>query len=218
MVNFGQENTENENTEKMDAFIQAVTADNNSKMVVIPPGPHNFVDMIVTTIMADEHGQVPVGMAAGGMMEGIDAGMDPELAEAIRMSLEAERERQERMQVDETPKPVAEPSASVVAPASHAEVMAPAGNAEEELDEETAMALAMSMEQFDGQGDAVMGETKTTEIENALKDPSFVDDLLADLNLSKDQVDIDNILNSLNEDASKKDETDKKDKQPESKQ
>jgi 26S proteasome regulatory subunit N10 len=212
------ENTENENTEKLDAFIQSVTSDNNSKMVVIPPGPHNFVDMIVTTIMTDEQGNAPPVPGAFGA-DGIDPGLDPELAEAIRMSLEAERERQQKMEVDqEGGKPVASPSQA--APAGETSVPAqpaapaPAEGAEE-MDEETAMALAMSMEQFDADGDAVMkdapaatstapAESKADEVNKALQDPNFVDDLLNDLNIPKDQVDIDDILNSLNEDPSKK--------------
>jgi 26S proteasome regulatory subunit N10 len=199
----------------LDAFIQAVSSDNNSKMVVIPPGPHNFVDMIVSTILVDEQGNAPA-VAPGGM-EGIDASMDPELAEAIRMSLEAERERIER----ENQKQQAE-SGTTSAPQERTEGAGTQSGAagdvemnEDELDEETAMALAMSMQQFDGDGDTVMKEEKTSSaaqdmnIEKALQDPNFVDDLLSDLNVSKDDVNIDDILNSLNSE-SKKDDSKKK--------
>jgi 26S proteasome regulatory subunit N10 len=219
LVNFGLENTENENTEKLDAFIQAVSSDNNSKMVVIPPGPHNFVDIIVSTILVDEQGNAPSVPMAG--VEGIDASMDPELAEAIRMSLEAERERVER----EQQKQQAEQQASSgTAPAERTEGSSSTGAAgdvqmEDEMDEETAMALAMSMQQFDADGDTVMNESKAEEktsstaadinIEKALQDPNFVDDLLSDLNVSKDDVNIDEILNSLNTDSKpKKDNND----------
>jgi 26S proteasome regulatory subunit N10 len=217
LVNFGHENTENENTEKLDAFIQAVSSDNNSKMVVIPPGPHNFVDMIVSTILVDEQGNAPAVPMAG--VEGVDASMDPELAEAIRMSLEAERERVEREQQRQQASAGAAPErteGSSTSDKAHDSGAACDVHMEEEIDEETAMALAMSMQQFDTDGDTVMAEEKKNSdasdisIEKALQDPNFVDELLSDLNVSKDDVNIDEILNSLNKDQSKKDDASKK--------
>eukprot|EP00475_Leptophrys_vorax_P024384 TRINITY_DN3364_c0_g1_i2.p1 TRINITY_DN3364_c0_g1~~TRINITY_DN3364_c0_g1_i2.p1 ORF type:complete len:204 (+),score=73.96 TRINITY_DN3364_c0_g1_i2:632-1243(+) len=198
-------------------------------MVVIPPGPHNFVDMIVTTIMTDEQGNAPP--APGGFgVDGIDPGLDPELAEAIRMSLEAERERTERerqqkMEVDqEGAHAAAAAQPATQTPSAGAPSAVAGAEGEEDMDEETAMALAMSMEQFDHDGDAVMkdepatgpataapSEQKSAETAKALQDPSFVDDLLNDLNIPKDQIDIDDILSGLNDDK-KKDQPKKDDK------
>lgn len=221
VVNFGHENTENENTEKLDVFIQAVSSDNNSKLVVVPPGPHNFVDMIISTIMADS---APAGGMAGlGDFGGVDAEMDPELALAIRMSLEEERERQERLQQAE--------AKSEEKPSSTAEPIVPiseeSGMDLDIEDEELAKALAMSMEQYDDSGDAVMHEHETgaasiaesaapeneQSVSEILKDREFMDDLLSELDVSKEDVDVDSILNSLDQPSDKKDES--KDQQKE---
>jgi len=42
IINFGAENTANDNPEKIEQFIQACNSTDNSHLVNIPPGPHVF--------------------------------------------------------------------------------------------------------------------------------------------------------------------------------
>ncbi|KAI8913582.1 hypothetical protein EDD86DRAFT_200935 [Gorgonomyces haynaldii] len=96
VVNFGQEE---ENTAKLQAFIEAVNSSDNSHLVSVPPGNHILSDMILSSpILAGENG-APAGFSSGGGFEfGVDPTLDPELAMALRMSMEEERARQEKLQ------------------------------------------------------------------------------------------------------------------------
>ncbi|KAK9454944.1 hypothetical protein V1511DRAFT_377207 [Dipodascopsis uninucleata] len=100
-INFGEDS---ENVEKLDAFIASVKSGENSHLLTVPPGPHLLSDVIVTSqILTDEDGMPQVsgagsGAGAGGdsFEFGVDPNLDPELALALRMSLEEERARQEK--------------------------------------------------------------------------------------------------------------------------
>ncbi|KAK6335987.1 hypothetical protein TWF730_003360 [Orbilia blumenaviensis] len=102
-INFGEEA---ENTTKLEAFIANVNASDNSHLATIPPGPHLLSDQLVTTpILGDDSGMGIGGSGdsgaggsggAGGFDFGVDPHLDPELALALRMSLEEENSRQER--------------------------------------------------------------------------------------------------------------------------
>jgi 26S proteasome regulatory subunit N10 len=107
VINFGTENTSNDNTEKLEQLIAAVNTADNSHLVSIPPGPHIFADLVLTSAIMQSGGGgagiagVPSGAgggAAGGgaSVGGIDPNMDPEMAMAIRMSMEEERQRQQK--------------------------------------------------------------------------------------------------------------------------
>jgi len=95
IVNFGEEG---ENTAKLEAFIEAINSSDNSHIVTIPPGPHILSDMLLTSpIVAGEDGPPP-GFGGGGgegFEFGVDPSLDPELALALRISMEEERARQE---------------------------------------------------------------------------------------------------------------------------
>ncbi|KAF3928244.1 hypothetical protein AA313_de0207726 [Arthrobotrys entomopaga] len=102
-INFGEEQ---ENEPKLKAFISNVNASDNSHLATIPPGPHLLSDQLVTTpILGDDSGMGGSGVGeggaggssgAGGFDFGVDPHLDPELALALRMSLEEENSRQER--------------------------------------------------------------------------------------------------------------------------
>jgi 26S proteasome regulatory subunit N10 len=107
VINFGTENTTNDNTEKLEQLIAAVNSSDNSHLVSIPPGPHIFADMVLMSPIMQSGGGgggsiagVPSGGGApsGGAphVGGIDPNMDPEMAMAIRMSMEEERQRQQK--------------------------------------------------------------------------------------------------------------------------
>lgn len=73
-----------------------VMADSN--LVTVPPGPHLLSDILVSSaIVAGEDGTAPAFVSSGGGSYefGVDPNLDPELALALRISLEEERARQE---------------------------------------------------------------------------------------------------------------------------
>jgi 26S proteasome regulatory subunit N10 len=97
IINFGEEE---QNTEKLEAFISAVN-NNNSHLITIPPGPHILSDILLSSaVITGEEGESGAGSGGApganfGAFGGIDPNMDPELAMAIRISMEEERARQE---------------------------------------------------------------------------------------------------------------------------
>ena len=97
----------NETTKKLEVFNENIKGGEGSHLAIIPPGPNLLSDSIVTTpILAGEGMGVNPGMgggageggqAGGNDFEfGVDPSMDPELAIALRMSLEEENARKER--------------------------------------------------------------------------------------------------------------------------
>ncbi|KAF9103641.1 hypothetical protein BGX29_003115 [Mortierella sp. GBA35] len=95
VINFGEEA---ENTTKLEAFVASVNNNDNSNLVTVPPGPHLLSDILVSSaIVAGEDGAAPAFVSSGGGSYefGVDPNLDPELALALRISLEEERARQE---------------------------------------------------------------------------------------------------------------------------
>jgi len=99
IINFGEEAL---NTSKLEAFRDALGAE-SSHLVTISPGSYLLSDMILSSpVLVGEDGAPPPGlgamMGAGGDGDGfefgIDPNLDPELALALRMSLEEENARQ----------------------------------------------------------------------------------------------------------------------------
>eukprot|EP01103_Thecamoeba_quadrilineata_P016418 TRINITY_DN5486_c0_g1_i1.p1 TRINITY_DN5486_c0_g1~~TRINITY_DN5486_c0_g1_i1.p1 ORF type:complete len:372 (+),score=99.12 TRINITY_DN5486_c0_g1_i1:97-1116(+) len=87
IINFGEENSE-----LLEAFIQAVDSKNTSHLLNIPPGPNILSDVILSSpILYGEGGAGPMSNDAYG---GVDPNLDPELAMVIQVSLEEERQRQ----------------------------------------------------------------------------------------------------------------------------
>lgn len=95
-VSFGQEG---ENAEKLERFIDQVNSGDNSHLVTIPPGPHLLSDVLTSSPIINENGG-GAGATQSGSNEifefGVDPSVDPELALALRMSLEDEKARQAR--------------------------------------------------------------------------------------------------------------------------
>ncbi|GLI75993.1 proteasome regulatory particle base subunit rpn10 [Penicillium ochrochloron] len=104
VVAFGD--LESDQTKKLEAFVDNVTSGDNSYLAIIPPGPHLLSEELqATPILAGEN--ATAGGAAGG--GGDEAGgfnfedaaeNDPELAFALRLSLEEEKNRQEKEKRD----------------------------------------------------------------------------------------------------------------------
>lgn len=132
VVNFGEEQ---ENTDKLTTFINTINGKDgtSSHLVTVPPGPMLSDALVSSPIIVGEDGSgaVPGGMA--GFDFGIDPNEDPELALALRVSMEEQRARQE----DEARKVVTD------TPAEGAPTPAAQDNTEEAL---LKRALEMSMQ------------------------------------------------------------------------
>jgi 26S proteasome regulatory subunit N10 len=97
-VNFGE--VESDNTSKLQAFIDAINSSDNSHLVTIPPGNHLLSDRLIATPIMGETAVSEGGMGGGEVGEGgsgfefgFDPNLDPELAMALRMSMEDEKAR-----------------------------------------------------------------------------------------------------------------------------
>lgn len=97
IVNFGTENAENENAEKLEAFIGAVNSSDSSRLLNVPPGPHLLSTSVVNSLRNSE-GAPPSGGVGGGVVGNQpDPAEDSDLVMAMRMSMEEERSRQRRV-------------------------------------------------------------------------------------------------------------------------
>ena len=91
-----------ENTKKLEAFNENVKSGDGSHLEIIPPGPSLLSDRIVSTPIIGGD-SVPRGGENGGdgfrdagFEFGVDPSTDPELALALRMSMEEEKARQDK--------------------------------------------------------------------------------------------------------------------------
>ncbi|KAJ1031266.1 hypothetical protein NDA18_002484 [Ustilago nuda] len=97
IINFGEDA---ENQEKLSKFIEAVNSGENSHLLSVPTGPQLLSDIILTSpVLQEEGGDSGAGPSGSGggsnnFEFGIDPSMDPELAMALRLSLEEEQARQ----------------------------------------------------------------------------------------------------------------------------
>jgi len=148
IVNFGEEA---ENTEKLEAFISAVNSNENSHLVTVPPGPHILSDILISSpiIAGDEGGSGMGGVGTGASdfgFGGVDPNLEPELALALKVSMEEERARQEearkRAEVQTENKPQIQ-SSTPNEPPKEVE-MSEVGDEDEDLLQQ---AIALSMQQ-----------------------------------------------------------------------
>ncbi|KAH8893710.1 vWA-like protein [Thozetella sp. PMI_491] len=103
--------TDDENQKKLNAFNAAVKGGEGSNMVVIPPSSKLLSEQLIATpiLLGEQAGPGgDVGDVGGGSSTanndfefGIDPSVDPELALALRMSMEEERARQEKIAKEE---------------------------------------------------------------------------------------------------------------------
>ena len=94
-------------TKKLEAFHENVTGGDGSQLAIIPPGPGLLSDQLLTSPILNVDG--PSGAGAGGadgggdsgnFEFGIDPSIDPELALALRMSMEEEKVRVDKQARD----------------------------------------------------------------------------------------------------------------------
>jgi 26S proteasome regulatory subunit N10 len=92
------------NTRKLEAFHENIKSAEGCHLEVIPPGPHLLSDLIRSTPILDHDGSAPRNDDIGGGGDsggagfefGDDPNNDPELALALRMSMEEEKARQDK--------------------------------------------------------------------------------------------------------------------------
>ncbi|GLD99508.1 hypothetical protein PINS_up008234 [Pythium insidiosum] len=114
------------NGPKLQAFVDAASSSNNSHLVTVPPGVLPSDVLVSSPIIHGDDGGMG-SMAGAGMGDafaefgGVDPSMDPELALALRVSMEEERARQEALQ-----KKAAEEAQQKEAEAAGAAAAAPA--------------------------------------------------------------------------------------------
>lgn len=94
------------NTKKLEAFNENIKGGDGSHLAIIPPGPSLLSDHLVSSPILAGDGVAPRGEAGmdggasgGGGNDfefGVDPSTDPELALALRMSMEEEKARQEK--------------------------------------------------------------------------------------------------------------------------
>lgn len=101
-VAFGE--LDNDVTKKLEAFNENVKSGEGSHLAIIPPGPGLLSDQLVTSPILNGDGASGaggVGGEVGGQDSnnfefGIDPSVDPELALALRMSMEEEKARRDK--------------------------------------------------------------------------------------------------------------------------
>lgn len=84
------------NTEKLTAFVNTLNGKEGtgSHLVTVPPGPSLADALLSSPILAGEGGTM-IGLGASDFEFGVDPSADPELALALRVSMEEQRQRQE---------------------------------------------------------------------------------------------------------------------------
>ncbi|KAG0366545.1 hypothetical protein BC939DRAFT_444515 [Gamsiella multidivaricata] len=169
VINFGEEA---ENTTKLEAFVAAVNNNDNSNLVTVPPGPHLLSDVLVSSsIVAGEDGSAPAYVSSGGGSYefGVDPNLDPELALALRISLEEERARQEAASGGNKTEGGADASSTGAATGSTDAAATAAGGAGSAMvTDDDLLAQALASSQADGDHD-MEGLTEEQEMQRAIQ-------------------------------------------------
>ncbi|XP_043505598.1 26S proteasome non-ATPase regulatory subunit 4 isoform X1 [Polistes fuscatus] len=94
IISFGEESI---NNEILTAFINALNGKDGtgSHLVTVPPGPHLSDALISSPIIQGADGMGGGGMSGAAFDFGVDPNEDPELALALRVSMEEQRQRQD---------------------------------------------------------------------------------------------------------------------------
>jgi len=153
IINFGETDMNQTLLESLVSIINGREG-SGSHLVTVPPSPHLADALLSSPIVQGEDGAgAPAGFASGGGFEfGVDPNEDPELALALRVSMEEQRQRQQeeerRVAVEsgETPMEGAPPPAAPTTPKPPTAAPAEGGAGGASEEEMLQQALAMSME------------------------------------------------------------------------
>lgn len=150
IVSFG---CEEENRGKLEAFHEAVNSGDNSHLVSVPSGTILSDMLFSTPIFMEEGGTENPTAPRSNIVDGFDYGelgvdptLDPELALALRMSVEEERARQAALQASEQGE--GQQDAEAAAPQQEAPQPVEEDDGIDAMDEDTLLqqALALSMQ------------------------------------------------------------------------
>jgi len=229
VINFGKENAQNTNVEKLEAFINAVSNEDNSHLVNVPPGPHNLSDMVASTILGSAHQTGGFGASGtggsnpsnGGGIAGAAAGPGAQdnteealLAYALRISMEEARDRQQKPGESKAESSKMEEEKKEETVKEEGSKMEIDNVGDDEMDEEAELAAAIALSMADedveaeddgGKEDAVGGDADEAML-SVLKEEKFIEDLIDSTGVQKDDIDIQKLLDFSEEDEGKKDE------------
>lgn len=248
VVNFGEDEV---NSAILESFHSAVNSNDTSHLITIPRGGPSLTMALTSSTILGQTNEVDAatqaamaasaadngagggaaanagggGAAANQFAEygGIDPNVDPELAMAIRMSLEEERARHEaeataantdgtataagataaepdaKKQKTEASQDTSQASQPVTDAAA-----SPAADEDDDDDEEALLAAAIAMS-MDENNDA----EKADGVDETLQDPGFLDDLLEDLpGVSRDDINMQDLLDTVPDTAEEEDKKD----------
>lgn len=234
IVNFGEDE---HNTEILNKFIETINGKEgtSSHLVTVPPGPHLSDALVSSPIVQGEDGSGGVAAAGGGGFEfGVDPNDDPELALALRVSMDEQRARQQAENPSEAAdKPAADPAAPPAADATNEEALlqralamsmdttegdeaAPVARAPSRdlasMTEEEQIAYAMQMSMADLPGEEPAKEEsmdvddKDADYSEVMNDPAFLQSVLQNLPGVDPQSDaVRSAMGAIQDDKEKKD-------------
>lgn len=118
VVSFGEERG-NENI--LRTFVDTLNGKDGtgSHLVIVPPGPNITDALVQSPIMQSEDGAPIPRIGGGGFDFGIDPNDDPELALALRVSMEEQRARQEAEAKANNPAAVSDEGLKLLKPGSN---------------------------------------------------------------------------------------------------
>ncbi|KAK7481255.1 hypothetical protein BaRGS_00027515 [Batillaria attramentaria] len=178
IINFGEEGV---NTEKLTTFVNTINGKDGSSshLVTVPPGPMLSDALLSSPVIVGEDGSgAPI---TGGFEFGVDPNEDPELALALRVSMEEQRARQERDAREAVTASVAESTALSTASTEEAmleRALAVSTTGGVSTDEGTA--APMEVDTAEG---ATAKEEKAEEEDysEVMQDPAFLQSVLENL-------------------------------------
>ncbi|KHG10801.1 26S proteasome non-ATPase regulatory subunit 4 -like protein [Gossypium arboreum] len=181
IVDFGED--EDGKPEKLEALLASVNNNDTSHIVHVPAGQNALSDVLISTPVFTGDGEGGSGFAAaaaaaaaGGVSDfdfGVDPNIDPELALALRVSMEEERARQEA-----AAKRAAE-EATRQEKGEEAQPHLKSGDAQmsEATNDDQEFALALQMSMQDGSKDS----SAQSDVSKVLGDQSFMSSILSSL-------------------------------------
>merc|ERR1711970_371731 len=189
IINFGEDEA---NTDLLNKCVSTINGKEGtgSHLVTIPPGPHLSDALVTSPVVQGEEGSGGVG-GSSGFEFGVNPDEDPELALALRVSMEEQRARQQGEGAEvTTPGKSKEEESSEEALLQRALAMSmdteeKAGNKEPDLasmSEEEQIAYAMQMSTADTDTTEAMDvDTKIQDDTEVMNDPAFLQSVLQNL-------------------------------------
>jgi 26S proteasome regulatory subunit N10 len=178
LVSFGEVE---ENAPKLEKLMNALNSNDTSHLLEAPVGPKLLSDVLLSSPIINPDGEAGGGDGGAGFEFGINPQEDPELALALRISMEEERARQQAVEggdgaaaASAAEAPQAAATATDAAPAAAAPATsAPAPDAAvmeamgmEDMDDELRQALLLSMQEMEpGAADPPAPKRKAEEME-----------------------------------------------------